>query len=497
MIEKMKKAKLPIICASAILLVSNAFMGANPVWMPAEEKVFTQTQENEELIRYDFLPETEMPLLGYVGIPPANAGNANNPSTNPSFMTRSNFQLYKDAGFNILSGLYERDPIDRSEIVKAFKLCDEFGLKYFITDLKFRCDSQGGTVANKSQEYYNNLMNNLWYLDEPAFAGIAMKDEPSAKDLDDMGKVNIALKAKTDGKIAYTTLFPNKVASNRLYLDDNSGTEWEKYCRYVEKYLNVVDPDVLCYDYYAFFKKGGTLDNTYNASDLDTVKRNAGKSNMEDYWLSLSYFSNLAKEHNVPMWVSVATRDHNRKTLHYYKQINWQVNTSLAYGAKGIQYYHYWTLMGGTGPEDWDNLTRGGMTTVNGTPHDVYYQIKKINQNIKMVDDVLMVSDHKGLIRYGAVDFIIQEKDLLYGYDVLSSVSGGDAIVGCFDNNGKSVYYIVNNSISSGTKTFKADFNKKVNVRLTNLSDGVRTASDVYSVGFNLSAGDAVLLEVL
>ena len=493
----MKKTKLPLICASALFLASGAFAGTTPAWLPAEKQVFTQTQASDELIKYDFLPKTEMPILGYVGIPPAGAGNADNKSENPSFMTRSNFQNYKDAGFNLLAGLYERDPISRSEIVKAFKLCEEFGLKYFIADLGFRCDSQGGTNPNKSQEHYNQLMDEAWYLNEPAFAGIAVKDEPSAADLDDMGKVNIALKNKTDGKLMYTTLFPNKVESNRLYLEDNSGTELEKYCRYVEKYLDVVDPEMLCYDYYAFFKKGGTLDNTYNAGALDAVKYNQGKANMADYWWSLSYFSNLAKERNIPLWVSVATRDHNRKTLHYYKQINWQVNTSLAYGAKGIQYYHYWSLMGGTGPEDWENQTRGGMTTVNGTPHDVYYQIQKINQNIKLVDDVLMVSDHKGLIRYGSVDFVIEEKDLLYGYDVLAGVSGGDSIVGCFDNNGKSVYYIVNNSISSGTKTFKADFNKKVNLRLTNLSDGVRTVANTYSVGFNLSAGDAVLVEVL
>ena len=493
----MRKIEYIVVCICIVALFANIFGGHNLTIMPTNVNATGQLSHSEELIKYDFLDKTEMPLLGYIGIPPANAGSAGSESINPSFMTRSNFQRYKDAGFNILSGLYERDPIQRSEIVKAFKLCEEFGLKYFIADLGFRCDSSGGTTPNKSQEHYNNLMDNAWYLDEPAFAGIAVKDEPSAADLDDIGKVNIALKEKTDGKIVYTTLFPNKVQSHRLYLEDNSGSEWEKYCRYVYKYLDVVKPDILCYDYYAFFKKNGTLDDTYNAGDLDIVKKTAGKENMKDYWRSLSLFSNLAKQYNIPMWVSVATRDHNRKTPHYFKQLDWQVNTSLAYGAKGVQYYSYWSLMGGTSPSTWGTTSVGGMVTHNGTPHDVYYDIQKINQNIKLVDDVLMVSDHKGLIRYGAVDYIIEEKDLLYAYKELNNVSGGDAIVGCFDNNGKSVYYIVNNSISGGTTTFKADFNKKVNVRLTNLADGVRTFNDAYSVGFNLSAGQAVLVEVL
>ena len=193
----MEKINYILVCICIVALFVNIFCGYNLTIVSTNLNAISESNNNEELIKYDFLDKTEMPLLGYVGIPPANAGSAGSESINPSFMTRSNFQRYKDAGFNILAGLYERDPIQRSEIVKAFKLCEEFDLKYFITDLGFRCDSSGGTTPNKSQEYYDNLMDNAWYLNEPAFAGIAVKDEPSAADLDDMGKVNIALKDKT------------------------------------------------------------------------------------------------------------------------------------------------------------------------------------------------------------------------------------------------------------------------------------------------------------
>ena len=61
---------------------------------------------------------------------------------------------------------------------------------------------------------------------------------------------------------------------------------------------------------------------------------------------------------------------------------------------------------------------------------------------------------------------------------------------------GKDVFYIVNNSINAGRQTLKANFLNKVNVRLTNIY-GTQTMENAYRVGFNLSGGEAILLEVL
>lgn len=114
-----------------------------------------------------------------------------------------------------------------------------------------------------------------------------------------------------------------------------------------------------------------------------------------------------------------------------------------------------------------------------------------------MVDDVLMPSCHKGIIQYGTQNCEVELDDVLYGFGDLYTITGGDSFVGCFERDGKPVYYVVNNSVDAGITTFVAQFYNKTNVRLTNLRDGVRTFSDEYSVGFNLSGGQAVLLEVL
>ena len=104
------------------------------------------TAKNVETIKYDFLAKDEMPILGYVGLPSENVmdGVA---SENPSFITRSNMVRYKEAGFNILSGLYEREPSNTNEVLRALELCNELNLAYFVNDTTFRCETYGGSVG--------------------------------------------------------------------------------------------------------------------------------------------------------------------------------------------------------------------------------------------------------------------------------------------------------------------------------------------------------------
>jgi hypothetical protein len=76
--------------------------------------------------------------------------------------------------------------------------------------------------------------------------------------------------------------------------------------------------------------------------------------------------------------------------------------------------------------------------------------------------------------------------------------------VGCFTYNGNDLYYVINNSVDLGVKTFKADFTENVNLKLTSLTlvndsnlSGQITKENVSSVGFNLAGSEAVLIEVV
>ena len=455
------------------------------------EVASTPYQVTDATFKYDFLPKEEMPILGYMAMPPANATDGDSEGRNPSFITKSNFQTYKDAGFNILSGLHEREPFSPAEVRKALQLCQDLDLAYFLNDVSYRCDSNAGTVQAGSYEYFKEMMQDEWYLYEDNFAGITVKDEPAAADFDGMANVNKALNELTDGKSIYSTLFPSYVATYRLYLENAPTDKWEAYRRYVTEYIEKLQPSMIPYNCYAFMRPGATLENTYASAS----QKAAARANLVDYFTSLSLFREMSQKYDLPFWVTVTSYNHRNNQQMPEKGITWTVNTSLAYGAKGLQYYTYWSHLEGN-PEKWATHAKRGLVTANGTPHDTYYQIKAINENVKIVDEVLMASTNKGVIQFGKNVVPLVQKDVLYSYELLNNISGGDTFVGCFDHNGKAVYYIVNNSINAGRQTFKAEFLDKVNVRLTN-SEGTTTLMDTYSAGFNLSGGQAILLEVL
>ena len=67
--------------------------------------------------------------------------------------------------------------------------------------------------------------------------------------------------------------------------------------------------------------------------------------------------------------------------------------------------------------------------------------------------------------------------------------------MGIFENGGKDLYYIVNNSIDCGLTPFMVSFPKKAKVHMVN-SKMDKELDSVYAAGFSLSAGEAILLEV-
>lgn len=457
----------------------------------------TIDEVQEPLIKYDFTymdEQKEMPILGYMGVP----GDAINGSVAPSFLTRANIQAYMDAGFNILSGLYEKVPLHNAEVMKALEICEELGLTYFVCDNAYRSSFDSPQQNVPTKEDFVESMSKDFYFESPAFGGIAVRDEPNIFCFDQMSSVNAAVSEITENKkIMYTNLFPKGANQQQLgFSSSPTSSTWEQYEQYVSDYLAKVQPAILAYDCY-----------TLTAPNCKVSDVNAGKGVVGNYIKSLSMFREYANKYNIPFWVTVAAHDHIRSGQSIpLKQTRWTVNTSLAFGAKGIQYYTYWN--DGAGTEDksnWanQNSRSEGLVSYNGALSDNYYRIQSINNQIKLVDHILMLAEHKGVMQFGTQHVELIAKDVLYNYGELRNISG-DAFVGCFEYNGNDVYYVVNNSVDSGSKTFKANFNNAVNVNLINtnfVSDvnpiGEVTKNNVTSVGFNLSGGEAILLEVL
>lgn len=427
---------------------------------------------------HPFIQEYEMPIVGLI-TPPSRVNE------NPSFITRKNFEIFKDAGFNILVPCYERPTFKEAEVRRGLEYCSDLGIVYFANDASIMCAGSAG--ANGTIDGYKQVLQDAWYTEYPSFGGVAAKDEPNVKDFDEMAKGSQAMKEVFPDLLFFSTLFPKGANPAQLGVSDDSNnpSTWADYYYYVDSFIQKVQPNLLVYDSYIWHHQGAG-----RTLSVDTTR---------EHFKVLSCYRNRAKEHGIPFWSTIMT--HRRTTLpvdsdYTTKELSWVVNTTLAYGAKGLSYYTYWPTIEGYNDSWLTTPIRDGMVTGTGTPHDAYYKIQELNENVKLIDEYIMPATHLGIMQFGEFKNDLEDIDELTTCGYLKNVSGGDAFIGCFELNGKKLYYVVNNSLTAGITTFQCDFTQKVNVKSISLKRGEKSASGVYSYAFNLSAGEAVLLEV-
>ncbi|MBE7084519.1 MAG: hypothetical protein E7368_00505 [Clostridiales bacterium] len=194
----------------------------------------------------------------------------------------------------------------------------------------------------------------------------------------------------------------------------------------------------------------------------------------ETRYLRKGYYQNLATirdasiKANIPFWTYIQTCSwHEGGRLPTENELRWNVNTSLAYGAKGIQYF-CGVVPYSSGGETFDGALFDGA----GVPTLLYNYVKTMNKQIKGIDHILMNSRNLGVVYAGGLpQFYTVNSDSSYTQLtaeenalekptlgtltaqeaglVSVDVIQGNILIGCFDYNGKTAYYVVNNSTTS------------------------------------------------
>ena len=259
----------------------------------------------------------------------------------------------------------------------------------------------------------------------------------------------------------------------------NAEIDYETYLR---KYLKKVNTKFLSYDYYCI------------------ESANTGSVNYPDYFKNLEIVRRLAKEYNMPFWAFALAGGQHEETEFETKpvfpneaELLWNVNTSLVYGAKSIQYFCFIQPQQFTKtPNGGRDFTRNSMIGAMGNINQWYYYAQKANAQIQSVDHILMNAENLGIIRGGEdAENCINSDIVLNSFRELTGGEGKHYIVGCFDYYGGTALYIMNNSVT-----------EKDNIILT-FSD--RYGYDIYQraqkfsvagekVELTLEAGEGVLL---
>jgi len=247
-----------------------------------------------------------------------------------------------DAGFTLVLGGFGATTAET--IDRQLALCEKYGLKALTYPIPPAYD-------------YLPEVSACW--------GYMIRDEPSAADFPELRAIVDKIRAVRPGKLAFINLFPDIANEQRL------GTA--TYDEHVRRFADEVDVDVLCMDHYPLFKP-----------DRDTRDR---------YCENLTVIREHALRKSIPFWNFFNTMPYGPHTDPTEAQLRWQVYTSLAYGAKGVLYFCYWTPGGGEFPKG------GAILHQDGRPSRHYGQAKRINTAVKNLGPVLMQLTSTAVVR--------------------------------------------------------------------------------------------------
>lgn len=426
-------------------------------------------------LTYDYLGDTDnagdevMPIVGYYG--PYK-------TTTADFTTDEIMQLVVDSGVNMVNFAPSSDwgvPGYSLNLLDALRQYDKFGLGYYVSHNDW-ATADSATQVTRMGNYGNYT----------AVLGSHIIDEPTTNISD---YYSIA---------SYLNKYTNTNAFMNLVPEDNATVGGDAYSTYWDNYITNATPKVLSVDDYPFNDSAdeGVTNATGYFTSLATIREKAGTST--PFW----YYVQAGGDFK-GTWEST-----NADLQPTAEETYWNVNTALAFGAKGIEWYpliqltSYATASDGTTDYKKNGLIGADATSVtdiNEAKTDFYDTAVQANKQIAAVDEVLMKASSKGIIATGG--YAASQTNELTGMiattdtDKLDSIGTDDttygALIGCFDYKDTEAYYVVNYNVEA-SQDVTLNFVDGYNYRTINYN-GEESAFGT-SCTLTIPAGEAVLV---
>jgi hypothetical protein len=224
--------------------------------------------------------------------------------------------------------------------------------------------------------------------------GYMIRDEPNAQDFPGLRETVDAIRRARPGRLSHINLFPDAASQGAL------GTT--TYDEHVRRFVEEVDTDVLCMDHYPLLTPAADGRGNY-CRNLETMRK----------------YSLLR---HVPFWNFFNTMPFGPHTDPTEAQLRWQIYTSIAYGAKGVLYFCYWTPCG-------DEFPKGGaIITAAGRKTRHYGQATRINRGVMALGPTLMKLTSTSVCRVKPDD----EPGGVLRDIPITNLTKGDYLVGAF-----------------------------------------------------------------
>jgi hypothetical protein len=245
----------------------------------------------------------------------------------------------------------------------------------------------------------------------PAVYGYYLRDEPTSSFFPGLATVSSIVKEHHPGVWPYINLFPNYADAGQLGAAN--------YDEYVEKFIQACNPPVLSYDHYSILEGGGFRGDLY-FSNLESMRKAAIK-------------------HNLPFWqivLSLGCLNFREPTP---ADMRFQVYTSLAYGARGIAYFKYFSAPVGN--------FRGGPIDQFGNETPMWQTLRQVNLQIGKLAPMLLKLRSDRVYHFGSIPAGCKGPD----DNSLVETIAGPMLVGDFTHSDGSRYIMVVNKDFAGS----------------------------------------------
>lgn len=264
-----------------------------------------------------FAAPEPLPILAWIG-PPADQ------------TTPERYRELADAGFNAsFSGFPDLAAMER-----ALDVAGGAGVKLMASCPELRADPEAAAARLKGH---------------PALAGYFLTDEPGADAFDELGDWARRLRAADPGHPCYVNLLPTYASPAQL------GTA--TYAEHLDKFLEKFPASFLTFDHYPIL----------------------GDKLRVDWHENLALVSAAARRAGIPFWAFALSVAHAPYRVATVDNLRLQVYTDLAFGARAIEYFTYWTPV----TTQW-NFNTAPIET-DGRRTEVYDRVKQVNAELQAV----------------------------------------------------------------------------------------------------------------
>ena len=444
-----------------------------------------------------FIGDDTMPITGTYG--PYAAKDSNDAGLYPNYLTAEYFKMIADSGVNAIH-LGNVDYATQPEQVKtALTLAEKYGIGIYVYDSAIITKETLNDVKARIAEYENyQSFVGMYIVDEPTTD--AYKKE-EGRNVSDYKTITGFLKELNI--LTYVNMYPIVDTTDRSFWEIISGQygitdkDKENYSTYVNTVIDTLQPEVLMWDHYPF---------AINADDRGTVVTDHNL-----YLWNMAEIRSQAQSNNKPFWAYVQAGANWNNDKEYFNTLNyaptegqfhWNINTALAFGAQGIQYFpliqpdHFAYAGANAEAKEWD-FERNGLIGAFGNKTKWYAYAQEANLHIGAMDHILMNAYNERIIAIGSATNDISGVDGVVtstAYKKLQSASGDEALIGCFDYKGKTALYVVNYDYNNAG-TVRLQFTGEYNVTMIKNAEESTTKAQEITLT-NMEPGEGVLLVI-